>query len=429
MSSKRYRLVIIGGGPAGLMAGIEAAYMGMEVIVLEKNDRPGKKLLATGGGQCNLTHHLPVKKMMGYYHEKGHYAGKALRQYPPKTLMEWFEHVGVELETTQEGKVFPASRKAVDVLQALVSELNRLGIMLQCETTVLQVIRQDNVFKVVTNRQRIDAEYLLIATGGASYPSLGTTGDGYRLAERLGHRIKTPRPALAAAIIDSYSMAELAGITIKDAHLTHWRDGSKKSVLRDDLLITHEGLSGPVILNHSRNFMHGDILSLNFMAPMAPEQWSASLTNQASVAGKVRVGSLINRENLPRRLVDHILDKAEIGYGQTCAVLSREQRRRLVKMLTAYPFFIQQVKGFDDAMVTAGGVSTNEVNGSTMASRLIPDLYFAGEVLDVDGMTGGFNLQYAFSSGVAAARAICQVEKIKSDGGESFCAEAGQIHR
>ena len=401
-----YDVIIIGAGPSGLMAAVEAARKGYTVLVLEKNDRPGKKLLVTGSGQCNLTNDLPIQEFSKHYHEKSKTVGKTIRQFPPEALIKWFETAGVPMETTLSGKVFPKSRKSSDVLQALLRQAEISAVKLICGTRVICIQHLEPGFTVTTTDQSFTGKQVLISTGGCSYPSLGTTGDGFELAASLGHRIILPRPSLAAVHISNYPMADLAGLTISPASLTLWRKEKKLADYTGDLLLTHGGLSGPVILNHSRDFQSSDVLTLNLAAPLNEEKFAALLLEKLNESGKRQVRTAMMNDMIPKRLIEKMISMAEIPGTLTCSQLSKEQRRRIVKLMTQMPFRINKVAGYDEAMATAGGIDTEEINAATMESQIVPGLFFAGEVIDVDGMTGGFNLQFAFSSGFAAAHAL-----------------------
>lgn len=401
-----FDVIVIGSGPGGLIAAAECALEGLKVLVLEKNDQPGKKLLATGGGQCNLTNDLQLDVFAANYHEKQRYARKVIYQFQPEALRDYFESMGVQLDVTPQGKVFPRSRKASDVLNALLQKFKSNGGILMGKSPVGRIAREEDRFKIESGADTYISRCVILATGGCSYPSLGTSGDGYALAKALGHSINPARPALAPVKTAESTLFDLAGISLQNAWISLWRKNKKVKDYQGDMLITHEGLSGPVILNNSRDFCEGDILKLNLARYTNEEGFSKGLTAHLNAYGKYSVRKTLDYYDIPRRVIDRVLELSDIPLELKSAELTKLHRTALVKILTGLPLTISEVGGFDDAMVTAGGVITEEVNPVTMESRLVPGLFFAGEIMDVDGVTGGFNLQFAFSSGYAAAKAI-----------------------
>lgn len=407
----KFDLIVIGAGPGGLMAAIHCASAGLKVMVLEKNDQPGKKLLATGGGQCNLTHDMSLDAFSTRYYDKARYARKVLYRFPPETLRSYFESLGVALEVTPQGKVFPRSKKASEVLEALLKALKAHHGVIVGKSAVEKVLQTPDGFVVSTASESYECRTVLIATGGKSYPSLGTSGDGYALAESLGHTIEPLRPALAPVKVTETTLSDLAGISIPGAWISQWRGGRKVKDYQGDLLFTHEGLSGPVILNNSRNFLPGDAIRLNIARYTEEESFIKGLMAHLNAYGKYTIRKTLDYYDVPRRVMDKVLEVAEIPLDIKCAELTKGHRSALVKALTALTVNVKEVGGYEDAMVTAGGVATTEVTPGTMESRIVPGLFFAGEVMDVDGVTGGFNLQFAFSSGYAAATGV--IKKLK----------------
>lgn len=407
----KFDLIVIGAGPGGLMAAIECAAAGLKVMVLEKNDQPGKKLLATGGGQCNLTHDMSLDPFSENYHEKSRYVRKVLYHFPPDALRKYFESLGVALEVTAQGKVFPRSKKASEVLEALLKALKAHHGVIAGKAAVEKIMRTKSGFSVETASETYECRAVLLATGGKSYPSLGSSGDGYALAQSLGHTIEPVRPALAPVKTVETMLTDLAGISIQEAWISLWRKNRKVKEYQGDLLFTHEGLSGPVILNNSRDFMAKDIIKLNFARFTDEESFTKGLMAHLNAYGKYTIRKTLDYYDVPRRAMDKILEVAGIPLELKCAELTKAHRNALVKALTGLPLTLKEVGGFDDAMVTAGGITTVEVTPGTMESRIVPGLFFAGEILDVDGVTGGFNLQFAFSSGFAAALGIIKTLK------------------
>lgn len=413
-TSKCWDVMVVGAGPGGLMAAIEAASLGCRVLVLEKNHKPGRKLLATGGGQCNITHQMPLKPFLNHYHEKAAYAGKCIRQFPPEDLMRWFSQRGVQLEVLENGKVFPVSRKATEVLQVLLDALQQSGGELMCGRSVKKLEVTASGFEVTCDDQVFRGKSVILATGGFTYPSLGTVGDGYQLASALGHRVVTPRPALTGLSIKNWKLGSLAGISLQAVQLSHWREGRKTGAYTGDLLFTHQGISGPVVLNYSRHFQPGDILTLNLMTPEKEGDFSDRLLREMQTGGKRKVKTLLYQETVPRRVLEGVMEMAGVPVDQPCASVTKEQRKRLVKWLTGMPVEVSDWGDLEAAMVTTGGVATDEIRSSTMESLKVPGLFFAGEIQDVDGMTGGFNLQFAFSSGYVAGGAAAGQKKGKA---------------
>lgn len=393
--------LIVGAGPAGLSAGIAAlrARPGSEVRILERNARPGVKLLLSGSGQCNVTHAGTVGDFLAHYGgvKKARFVKPALTAFDNEAVKRFFERLGVPLWEREDGKVFPRSLKSRDLLNALVREFENRGGVLQTGAVVDSVHRTENGFLLQGNsgseprESRWTAEILVLATGGASYPATGSRGDGFRWAESLGHRIVPPRPALTPLYIRYFVFGELAGIALRQTAIEVRRGDRRIATNRGDVLLTHHGLSGPGILDLSRSVTPGDTVhvALTPHAPRLPEL----------LTGKKTLRNALAPLELAERLLLRLLETLEIRPECPAAEVTREQRKRLEAALDGFPFVVERLGGWNEAMVTAGGVALEEVDRRTMRSRLVSNLFFAGEILDIDGDTGGYNIQFALSSG------------------------------
>ena len=387
---------IIGGGPAGLFTAIHCK--DLKVIVLEKNSIPGKKLLISGTGRCNLTHDGKLNDFFEHYGENKRFLKTALHGFTNTDLVRFFEDHGLKTVVDKNGKVFPASQKAEDVLQVLTDIYNRNKIMIACSQQVTEIKKTASGFEVKTGTGKYTCKFLVIATGGMSYPATGSTGDGYHYAKLLGHSIVPPKPSLSPVFIRDYHMTSISGVSVQDKLIYLYRGTKKINEHRGDIGFTHKGLSGPGILDFSRLILAGDILKVNFIG-LNPEDLRNELIRSSEKEGKTAIQTYLKKFDLPRSLVLLILQSIHIEAESRLGDITKSQRIQLVSAFCEYPFVVEKVGGFNTAMVTAGGVSLDEVNPKTMESKLVPGLYFAGEVLDIDGDTGGYNLQAAFSTG------------------------------
>ena len=304
-------------------------------------------------------------------------------------------------------KVFPATRKASDVLSLLISECKRRGVLVRCSEAVLSVEHSEGIFSVKTKNSCYTTSNVVISTGGMSYPGTGSSGDGYKFAERLDQPVTDIRPGLSAIYVRNYPFSHLSGLSFENAVVSLFRENKKIHQSAGDLLFTHHGLSGPVILHLSRFVRTGDRLKISFIPGMDRETVLQNLIEKTAEHGKRQLKTLfLEYGGLPERFVKELLELAGIPLDSTCAHISKKARNTLIDYLTAFPFDVKSCGGFNEAMVTAGGVSLDGVNPKTMESKSVPGLYFIGEVLDIDGDTGGYNLQAAFSTAFSAAKSI-----------------------
>lgn len=404
-----YNTIVIGGGPAGLFAAQKLGRSQKHVLLLERNSVAGRKLLISGAGQCNFTHAGPIEDFFDCYDDKIKFLKKALTTFTNKDTMKFFESTGVAYQVFPNNKVFPKSMKSRDVLDALLLKCQKANVEFKYNEKVQNISVYDNVFTIETESgKRYFSDQVVIATGGKSYQHMGSDGLGYTLAEKLGHTIVEPRPALTDVRTVEKQYRSLSGLSTKNAEITIWRDQKKIKSYVGDLLFTHKGLSGPAIINSSRWMYAKDVITVNFLYPQTHEEIKAYFAEHLAHRGKEEVITFLKQFKLPRNLYQVLCETIELDEHLPCAQVNKKQREQLVQMLTKCPFHIDELGGFHIAMVTTGGVKLKEVNPTTMESRKQKGLYFVGEVLDVDGDTGGYNIQAAFSTAYLCAKHIIE---------------------
>ncbi|MFH0954355.1 MAG: NAD(P)/FAD-dependent oxidoreductase [Verrucomicrobiota bacterium] len=399
-----FDLAIVGAGPAGMMAAIAAAQDGARVAVCEQLERPGVKLLASGGGRCNLTNTLKTDDFMARFGRQGRFMQPALTLMDSSALRQFLRKLGVATASPDGFRVYPASNSSAQVQRAIWQRCTALKVtrLLDTRATAL-VVDEGRIRGVRTDSSAIAAPRVVLATGGRSYPELGATGSGYQLARQSGHTIVGPLPVLVPLITRETWPRECAGASLRGAHVWIESEHSRLGCV-GDVLFTHSGLSGPAILDLSRDVApilkqrgHAAIrmdLSLGTTAG----QWLERFDTWQRRHGRRKVVNLLD-DHLPASLSRSLASLAGIPDDLTAALLNRAQRQALANLLTGLPLTVVDTGGFKEAMITRGGVNLREVDPNTLQSRLVRGLHFAGEVLDLDGPTGGFNLQWAFSSG------------------------------
>jgi len=403
---EQYTIVIIGGGPAGLFCALQVAGTKRRVMVLEKKSSCGKKLLITGSGQCNLTHGGDINAFFTHYGDNGRFLRPALMNFTNRDLITFFNDLGLATVTEKGEKIFPDTKKSSDVLDLLLSECKKRGVTIRCNEDVHDVAVTGTGFLLKSGVAEYVTDNLVIATGGASYPVTGSSGDGYNLARHLGQPVTAIAPGLSPAYIEDYLFSDLSGISFEHLTISLFRDNKKIQQHQGDLLFTHEGLSGPGVLDLSRHIAPGDTLKISFISDMDTETFRRDLTDRILASGTRQIKTIVSEYPLPERFVKRILELTEIPPELTGAQLSKKLRNKLIIHLTELPFIVKRLAGFERAMVTRGGVSLTGISQKTMESKLVPHLYCIGEVLDIDGDSGGYNLQAAFSTAVLAAEHI-----------------------
>lgn len=410
MSGFDFDAIILGGGAAGLTAGIFAAERGRRVLVLEKGRKAGVKILMSGGTRCNITHDCDTRGIVAAFGPNGKFLHSALAGFTPQQVVEFFNAEGVATKVEETGKIFPVSDRALDVLHALLRRLERSGARLALAEPALEVdALPDGGFRVSTSLRQLTCERLLVTTGGLSYPGCGTTGDGYSFARKFGHSIVPTRPALVPLTTKPDWVPELKGITLPRAELKVKDGGPKPLAARaGSVLFAHFGLTGPAPLDVSRAVSgHPEpaklTLEVDFLPDTPEQEYEQFLQHETAANGKKQL-AVVMAERLPRRVCDRMLLLAGLPEARTAAALSKEDRRKLVALAKRMPIPLRGTLGYEKAEVTAGGVSLDEVDSRTMQSKKHPGLYFAGEVLDLDGWIGGYNFQSVWSTGRLAAR-------------------------
>jgi len=407
MPVSNYDVLIIGAGPAGLFSAISCAKKGLTVAILEKNKSLGRKLLITGGGKCNLTQDEPTGALINHYGTNTNFVKPSLYAFSSADFRNFLHQNKLSTVAVENGKVFPQSMKATEVVNLLEKICRNKKVEILTETEVKAVSKNDGIFEVETDNSTFYSKYLVVSTGGLSYPQTGSTGDGYIFAKHFGHKIRSTKFALSPLYIKNFDMAALSGLSFAQISFSLWRNNKKIGEYLGDMLITHRGVSGPGIMNASRYMVRGDLIKLDFTGGSGSiEEKKHALVDRFNEGGKSLVRTVVNELNLPKRLTEHFLLTARIGADLKCAELSKASRTKLISLLTEYEMAIKEVGNANNAMVTAGGVDLKEVNPKTMESRKIENLYFAGEVLDVDGDCGGYNIQAAVSMGYAVGQAI-----------------------
>jgi len=411
----RHQVIVVGAGAAGLMAAGRAAELGGETLLLEKMNRPGRKLCITGKGRCNLTNVAPLSDFITRFGPNGQFLRQAFSRFFSAELVALFEELGVPTVTERGGRVFPVSGQAREVVDALVHWVRKRGVTLRTRSPVERLLVEGGrVVGVQVSPNRVHrSDTVIIATGGASYPATGSTGDGYRLAQSVGHTIVPIRPALVPLETAGDIAPRLQGLSLRNVAVRVWVNGKKQAEAFGEMLFTHFGVSGPIILALSRQVVDAlrsgqrVTLSIDLKLALDERRLDARLLRDLDAHGKQQFHTLL-KDLLPRKLIPVCIDLVGIPPNRDAHQITAQERERLRIWLKDFRLEVTGHRSFTEAIITAGGVDTREVDPRTMASRLAEGLYLAGEVLDVDGDTGGFNLQAAFSTGWLAGRAAAR---------------------
>lgn len=409
------RIVIIGGGAAGLMAARTAAckYKGSaQVTVVEKNERPARKLMITGKGRCNVTNNCGLQDLISNTPRNPRFLYSAFSSFMPDDTISFFEECGVPLKTERGNRVFPMSDKAVDIVDALVNSVKRAGVKIINETVIGITSESGAVTGVVLSDGNIlSADSVVIATGGLSYPVTGSTGDGYRFASALGHTVTELLPSLVSIECHEGFCSKLSGLSLKNVSLSVFEEEKKKAVFSEmgEMIFTHFGISGPLVLSASANIKNIARKKYKAVIDLKPalsyEQLDNRILRDFSDQQNKDFSNSLDKL-LPKSLIPVIVSLSDIDSHIKVNAIDRESRKRLCNLIKNFTLHITALRPVEEAVVTRGGVSVKEINPTTMQSKLVSGLFFAGEVIDVDALTGGFNLQIAFSTGYAAGKNV-----------------------
>ncbi len=403
-------VIVIGGGAAGLMAAITACEKNNKVILLEKNERAGRKLMITGKGRCNLCNNCDLDTLMANIPKNAKFLYSAFSNLTPQDLMARFEEWGVPLKTERGNRVFPVSDKAVDIVDALVNRAKISGVK-TLNATAKEILTKNGKVTAVklTNGDILHADSVVLATGGKSYPLTGSTGDGYTMAEALGHTVTELKPSLVPLTIHEGFCTHLAGLSLKNVTLSVFESGKKKPLFCEmgEMLFTHFGISGPLVLSASSHIRYMGKKNYTAFIDLKPalsdEQLNNRILRDFTEFSNKDFGNSLDKL-LPKSLIPVIVRLSGIDSSKKVNQISREERAKLCTLIKALPLHITNFRPIEEAIITSGGISVKEIDPKTMQSKIINGLFLAGEIIDVDAYTGGFNLQIAFSTGFTAGK-------------------------
>jgi predicted Rossmann fold flavoprotein len=405
------KIIVVGGGAAGLMAAVKAAENGAEVLLLEKMNRVGKKMLITGKGRCNITNTAQIPDLIKNITGNGAFLNSTIRAFDNEDVIAFFNGLGLSTKVERGGRIFPESDKAADVVGSMLRAMHRLGVKIEVNQVIDHILVNDgSVCGVKTKTGKIyEGDAVILATGGASYPGTGSTGDGYAMAKNLGHSLVPIKPSLVPLETKESWVKSVQGLSLKNVKVTALADGEKIGEDFGEMLFTHFGVSGPIILSLSRvvteQLLAGKKveLSINLKPALTPEVLDKRIQRDFEKFIRKQIKNSLH-ELLPAKLIDVMIGLASLEPDKEIHQVTKEERLRLVNAIEHLTVTVTKTRPIAEAIVTAGGIEVKEINPKTMESKLVKHLYFAGEVIDIDGYTGGFNLQAAFSTGAAAGQ-------------------------
>lgn len=422
-------VVVIGGGPAGMMSAISSAENGNNVILLEKKERLGRKLLITGKGRCNITSSLPINEFIQNIPGNGQFLYSAFKNYTNNDIIDFLNKEGLDVKEERGNRIFPITDKSLDVLKCFTNKLKELNAKIEYNMQVTEIVPKNEYgnLKVIAhelknneqygNTKTFEAEKVILATGGNSYPLTGSTGDGYELAKKLGHTVTKIRPSLVPLEVFEQNMCkELQGLSLRNVNI-QFKNKENNKVIYDDfgeMLFTHFGVSGPTILSSSAHLVRYKnideflknkkiVLNIDFKPALSEEKLDERILRDFDEFKNKQFKNSLDKL-LPQKLIPVIIEKSGINPEKKVNEINKKERHRLVNLLKNFEVVIKGFRPIDEAIITSGGINIKEINPKTMESKLVEGLYFAGEIIDVDAYTGGFNLQIAYSTGYTAGQ-------------------------
>ena len=396
---------VIGAGPAGIMAASMAASRGLKVTLLEKNNRIGRKLFITGKGRCNITNAIPIDEFFDYIVTNRNFLYSSLYSFTNEDIIKLLKEYGLETKVERGNRVFPKSDKSSDVIKAFERLLKDKGVDLRLNTRVKSIYYEDEYFYINTDEESFKCHGLILATGGKSYPLTGSTGDGYEFAKKFGHKIVNPKPALVPMALEGDWIKDLQGLSLRNVTLKTFVNNRLIHEEFGEMLFTHYGISGPIVLTTSNylNKYQGEEITLSIECK--PALYYKKLDDRVLRDFELYKNKMIKNaldDLLPQKIIPYMIKFAKIDPEKSVNQISKEERTRLVETIKDFPLKFKSFRPIEEAIVTSGGIDTREINPSSMESKLVPNLHFAGEIIDVDALTGGFNLQIAYSTGYLA---------------------------
>ena len=418
-------VIVIGGGPAGMMAAITAAEYGNNVTIIEKNSDFGKKLLITGKGRCNITSSLYMSEFIKNTPGNGQFLYSAFQNYTNTDIIDFLKRQGLEVKEERGNRIFPVTDKSIDVLNCFKSKINELKIKKLFNTRVQKVLVQNGeVLGVRTDKEIIQTDKIILATGGKSYPLTGSTGDGYLIAKNIGHKVTEIRPSLVPLVIyEKNECKEMQGLSLRNVGIKIIDESKNKLIYEDfgEMVFTHFGISGPTILSGSAHLVRykkiDDLmkeqkikLQIDLKPALTEEQIDERILRDFKEFKNKQFKHALDKL-LPQKMIPIVIEKTKINEEKRVNEITKEERRNLVKVLKKFELTIKDFRPVEEAIITSGGINIKEINPKTMESKLVKGLYFAGEVIDVDSYTGGFNLQIAYSTGYTAGMHVGDLEE------------------